>query len=458
MIAKGAVSQLEYSSRTLVGIFLLLPALALPLGSAQAQMPGQPVAPEGEQHQPQHMPHDAGKAEGMEKPMMGGHGAAMAAMAASNKVKFEPSTVCKQCHASIYGEWTQSMHSRAREAWYFSHMVASERMNMVCNNELGKSIACQTCHEPAGVYPIADIIQKNPPAVAATEGVTCDVCHRVTTVEGTGAFSFGPMDEKRGPYRDAQSPYHKTVYAPLVESSDFCVACHGQLSNLNGLTVCDTTRAWRESRYAKEGKTCQSCHMPSLTGAAATGPGAPADAPKNRPRHSHVFRGPNGDPTILATAATVEQQVKRDPNGELRIQVKVTNSGTGHDMPSGLPDRLISLKVTGKDAAGKVVWENWKDDVYKEDRMAAFGLFGFNPMGGEVPPMGASRLDKLTLLPDESRTLQYKVDRAIAVKVRSVEAKLTYYAARPDEVLYSGVFDLPSVKPKPMTGVETRVR
>jgi len=404
------------------------------------------------------MRHGGGKADGMKQPMMQGHAAAMAGMEAANAVQFEPATVCKQCHESVYNEWTHSMHSRAREAWYFSHMYSAQQMGMVCNNERGKTIACQTCHEPGGVYPVAALLQKKPPALAAMEGVTCDVCHRITEVEGTGAFSFGPMDEKRGPYRDAKSPYHKTVYAPLVQSSEFCVACHGQLSNLNGLNVCDTTRAWRESRYAKEGKTCQSCHMPSMTGPAATGVAAPADAPKNRTRHSHIFRGPNSDPSILATAATLAQEVKRDADGELRIQVKVTNSGTGHDMPSGLPDRLIALKVTGKDAAGKVVWENWKDDVYKEDRMAAFGLFGFNPMGGEVPPMGASKIDRLSLQPDESRTLGYRVNKASAASIRSVEARLTYYAARPDEILYSGVSDLPSVKPKPMTAVETRVQ
>jgi hypothetical protein len=399
------------TSRTLVGVCCLLPGLWF--GNAGAQMTG--ATPAANPQEPQHTHHGAGKTDTMEKPTAGGHAAAMAAMSAGNQVKLEPSTICKQCHASIHAEWSQSMHSRARESWYFSHMYSAQRMGMTCNNEAGTSIACPTCHEPGGTYPVADVLQKSPPAMAAMEGVTCE------------------------------------------ESADFCVACHGQLSNLNGLNVCDTVRAWRESKYGKEGKTCQSCHMPSFTGPAATGPGAPPDAPKDRQRHSHVFRGPNGDPSILATAATIVQEVKRDASGELRIQVKVTNTGTGHDMPSGLPDRLISLKVIAKDASGKLVWENWKDDVYREDRMAAFGQFGFNPMGGEVPPMGASRIDRLSLQPDESRTLDYKLDKATATRVRSIEARLVYEAARQDEVLYSGVFDLPAVKPKLMTAVETQV-
>ncbi len=332
---------------------------------------------------------------------------------------------------------------------------------MVCSNERNVAIDCQTCHEPGGVYPFGAVIQEKPAAVAATEGVTCDVCHRVSEVKGTGEFSFGPKDVKFGPYKDSKSPYHKTEYSPLIESSDFCVACHGQLNNLNGLNVCDTTRSWRESKYAKPGKdekTCQDCHMPSFTGAAATGEAAPEDAPKNRVRHSHIFRGPNSDPTILLTAATLIQKAERDANGDLLVEVKVTNSGTGHDLPSGLPERLITLKVKGKDSDGKVVWQNWSENVYEEDRMAAFGQYGFNPKGGEVPPMGASRIDNLSLQPDETRTLHYKISKAEAEGIISVEAELTYHAARPDGIFYFGTFGLSTLKPKFMASVVTRVQ
>jgi len=439
---------------------LILAAFTVPLWGAEGQDTGTGMHKEM-QKQSDKMAQSAGKAGekgGMKRHMTRGHGSAMAKF---NKVKFEPSTVCVQCHESIVNEWSRSMHSRSREAWYFSHKVASERMGMTCNNERNEAVPCQTCHEPGGVYPFGAVIQKNPPAVAATEGVTCDICHRIIEVKGTGEFSFGPKDVKRGPYSDANSPYHKTVYSPLIESSDFCVACHGQLSNLNGLTVCDTTRSWRESRYAVKGKDekrCQTCHMPSFTGAASIGINAPKDAPKKRTRHSHIFSGPNSDPTILTTAATVTQDVKHDAAGNLLIEVTVTNSGTGHDLPSGLPERLITLKVMGKDNDGKVVWQNWSENVYKEDRMAAFGLFGFNSKGGEVPPMGAARIDNLSLLPDETRNLGYKLSKELAKNVGTVEAKLTYYAARPEGIFYFGNFGLASIKPRPMATVVTPVR
>lgn len=371
---------------------------------------------------------------------------------------FEPATVCKQCHAKIYDDWSQSMHAHAREAWYFSHKVASERFGMTCNNEQGKAIACDTCHEPAGIYPFGAVIQKKPAALASVEGVTCDVCHRITEVKGTGEFAFGPREVKLGPYSDAQSPYHQTRYSPLHEKEDFCVACHGQLSNLNGLIVCDTVRSWRESRYPKEGKTCQSCHMPGSTGIAADGPAAPQDAPRDRPLHSHRFRGPHNDPALLREAATLQQQATRTADGGLQLQLSVTNSGTGHDLPSGLPERLIVLRVSAKDRNGDVVWQNWKEDVYRENREAAFGLFGFSPDGGEVPPMGAARIDHLSLMPEETRRLDYRLSPEQAQRTATVEARLPYYAARPDGIAYFGNYWLPTVEPKLMAEAVTDVR
>jgi hypothetical protein len=419
---------------------------------AAAPSEGQEMKPGAHAMKPgAHAP--APKPHGMKPP--GGHG--MGAMPAG-RPSFEPATVCKQCHEDIYRDWSQSMHAHARKAWYFSHKVASERMGMTCNNEQGRAIACDTCHEPAGVYPFGAVMQGSPPALAAIEGVTCDVCHRITEVKATGEFTFGAQDTKLGPYSDARSPYHKTARSALIEKSDFCVACHGQLSNLNGLVVCDTVRTWRESRYAAEGKTCQSCHMPAATGAAATGPGAPPDAPKDRALHRHTFRGPHSDPSLLREAATLEQEVAKTPHGGLEVRITVTNSGTGHDLPSGLPERLITLKVLAKDAAGRIVWQNWREDAYREDRQAAFGLFGFSPLGGPVPPMGAARIDNLSLLPHQSRVLAYRLPPETAAKVATVEARLVYFAMRPDGIEYFGTWGLPEIQPKPMAEAVTALR
>jgi len=419
-----------FSARSaMLAVFAALVAAA-PRADAQAQ---------GPMHPPAAMPHG------------------MSGMAPQGPA-FESATVCKQCHEQIYRDWSQSMHAHAREAWYFAHKVGSERMGMACFNENKVAIACQTCHEPAGVYPLGAVLQKAPPAVAATDGVSCDICHRITEVKGTGEFAFGPKDTKRGPYKDATSPYHKTAYAPLVQKSDFCVACHGQLNNLNGLNVCDTVRTWSESRYSREGKTCQSCHMPAATGAAASGPAVPPGTPTNRPLHRHVFRGPHSDPTILREAAKLAQTVAKTQDGGLEIHVSVTNSGAGHDLPTGLPDRLITLKVEAKDSAGKVVWQNWRNDPYREDRQAAFGLFGFNPKGGEVPPMGASRLDRLNLMPDATRALAYRLPADIARRAVRVASRLTYLAVRPDNAAYFGLWGLAGTEAKPMAEIVTDVR
>jgi hypothetical protein len=417
----------------------------------QEMKPGAHAMQPGAHQRPDMQPPDD-NAQGMKPP--GGHG--MGGMQAG-RPSFEPATICKQCHEEIYRDWSQSMHAHARKAWYFSHKVASERMGMACYNEKNTAIACETCHEPAGIYPIGAMMQGSPAALAATEGVTCDVCHRITEVKGTGEFKFGAQDTKLGPYSDAKSPYHKTARSALIEKSDFCVACHGQLNNLNGLPVCDTVRTWRQSRYAAEGRTCQSCHMPGAAGPAATGAGAPADAPRNRALHRHVFRGPHSDPSLLREAAKLEQKVARARDGGLEIRARVTNSGTGHDLPSGLPDRLITLKVIAKDRAGTILWQNWREDAYREDRQAAFGLFGFSPHGGPVEPMGAARIDRLSLMPDESRELAYQLPPDVGGKVASVEARLVYFPARPDAVEYFGTWG-PEIEPKTMAEVVTVLR
>ena len=432
--------------------FAGIPFWAVAPTAGQEMKPGAHAMKPGA-HQPPDAQPPAAKAHGMKPP--GGHG--MGGMPA-DRPSFEPATICKQCHEEIYRDWSQSMHAHARKAWYFSHKVATERMGMACYNERNSAIACDTCHEPAGIYPFGAVMNASPPALAAIEGVTCDVCHRITEVKATGEFAFGAQDTKLGPYSDAKSPYHKTARSALIEKSDFCVACHGQLNNMNGLSVCDTVRTWRESRYAAEGKTCQTCHMPGATGPAATGPGAPADAPKDRPLRRHTFRGPHSDPSLLREAATLEQNVAKAGDGGLQIRITVTNSGTGHDLPSGLPERLITLKVHARDRAGNVVWQNWRDDVYREDRQAAFGLFGFGPQGGPLPPMGATRIDRLSLLPGASRKLHYRLPPKVGREVATVEARLVYFAARPDGIEYFGVWGLPEIQPKPMAEAVTALR
>ena len=87
-------------------------------------------------------PWAGARAQGtMHKPAPMGH-----KMGATNPKgpKFEPATVCKQCHAEIYRDWSQSMHAHAREAWYFAHKVGSERMGMSCFNEKKVAVACPT--------------------------------------------------------------------------------------------------------------------------------------------------------------------------------------------------------------------------------------------------------------------------------------------------------------------------
>ena len=64
---------------------------------------------------------------------------------------------------------------------------------------------------------------------------------------------------------DAMAPAHKTRYSEVHISSRACAPCHEYRNSL-GFAVLTTYMEWQKSRYGKEGRTCQSCHMYSVAG------------------------------------------------------------------------------------------------------------------------------------------------------------------------------------------------
>lgn len=72
--------------------------------------------------------------------------------------------------------------------------------------------------------------------------------------------------------------------------------------------------------------------------------------------------------------------------------------------------------------------------------------------------MGASRLDRLNLMPDETRSLSYRLSTNIAQKAVRVESRLTYFAVRAENAAYFGVWGLAGTQPKPMAEAVTAVR
>src|SRR5262249_30686059 len=124
--------------------------------------------------------------------------------------------------------------------------------------------------------------------------------------------------------------------------------CHDVTHPFNRLPVERTYSEWRDSTYAGEGIQCQDCHM-------KPGPGRASPIGKQRERvYTHYFVGANAlvtqllgselhadlDERMLRSAANVRIIAPGawNPTRAAAVQVRVTNVGAGHRLPTGFPE------------------------------------------------------------------------------------------------------------------------
>jgi hypothetical protein len=140
---------------------------------------------------------------------------------------------------------------------------------------------------------------------------------------------------------------------------------------------------WRHSAFVDEGKGCQACHMPAVTGPVRVSSVLGRDHDRlarhtflggnafmlrmmNRHRHELAIDATSGE--IEATARATIRQLERETatvalerleraDGRLTIDVAVTNL-TGHKLPTGYPSRRAWLHLTVRDSSGRVLFES----------------------------------------------------------------------------------------------------
>jgi len=108
-----------------------------------------------------------------------------------------------------------------------------------------------------------------------------------------------------GPFDDSVSAEtsHPSVGFPYIKSSQFCGDCH-DVTAPNGVRNEEAFSEWANSPAAKEGITCQNCHMGPVQGIpiadndrpwgpAAVVPGVPVEKMPVRPLSDHTFAGPD---------------------------------------------------------------------------------------------------------------------------------------------------------------------
>jgi mono/diheme cytochrome c family protein len=359
------------------------------------------------------------------------HGAAAARKSALSL--FTHSKNCVGCHnnlttpggedVSIGSTWRSTMMANSARDPYWQAGVRRETIDHP-SHAVEIQDECAACHMPMAQKiarasgGTAEVFAHLPTArpnrsilqALASDGVSCSVCHQIAA-DGLGTRdSFNanfrlkatPADGARvifGPHRvDAG---RKTIMrsvtgfvqaeAPHVKQSELCASCHTLITTAYGprgevvgsLPEQMNYQEWQHSDFNKEGRACQSCHMPMASGPirAASVLGDARDT-----LATHVFVGGNAHMIRLlnryrtelgvaalpaeleATARATVRQLERDTASiavstprlsehTLSFAVEVRNL-TGHKFPTGYPSRRTWLHATVRDERGRIVFES----------------------------------------------------------------------------------------------------
>jgi hypothetical protein len=275
---------------------------------------------------------------------------------------------CAECHPDHVSEWRQSVHAHAMTDPVFRALVAVR--HDAFDGE--QDAFCIQCHSAIGTrsHDITPGFAWDALDDRTLEGVNCEACHRIQSIvrpfnAGHELDGTGPM---RGPILDPEpSAFHTTEPAEWMAGAEFCGTCH-DVYEVNGLPLERPYAEWLPSPAADEGRPCQTCHMPSRTGPAATGG-------PDRTLHDHRFVGVDVPESLDAeTRAGLRQEVDAllegagtvslaladavPAGGQLDVVVTVQNEIDAHNLPTGSSfNRQCWVEVIATDGAGRVLYE-----------------------------------------------------------------------------------------------------
>jgi hypothetical protein len=241
---------------------------------------------------------------------------------------------CGRCHVAQYADWRDSLHSHAMGPgifWQFG-VLGQEESNR-----------CLRCHAPLAEQKALlakgqgwrNAPQSAPPAYVTADlhrqGLVCAACHVRRHQR------FGPPPGAAPADAPAVTPHGGFVMSTAFEDSRFCATCHQfppQGRGLNGKLLEDTYEEWRASRAAREGRTCQKCHMPG---------------------RRHLWRGIH-DPATLRSSLVRRLEVVRLSQDRARVTATFVNEGAGHFLPTYVvPKIFITLALVAGNGAQREI-------------------------------------------------------------------------------------------------------
>jgi hypothetical protein len=244
---------------------------------------------------------------------------------------------CGQCHVEQFRDWQTALHARAMGPGLMGQLIT------MAPDARSDHQDCLRCHAPlaeqadalvaaigAATAPLKPKTARKPPPESAAgalpqvtgmhvQGLTCAACHVRANQR------FGPP-RRDGSAPDASQnatlPHGGFTTSAAFEDSRFCAACHQFQPDefaLNGKLLENTLNEWQSSRHAREGRSCQSCHMPD---------------------RRHLWRGIH-DPEMVRSGVSFSPEPPETPGKSIRAALLIRNSGTGHAFPTYVTPRVI---------------------------------------------------------------------------------------------------------------------
>jgi hypothetical protein len=333
----------------------------------------------------------------------------------------ESSNACGECHVTILESWKASAHSRSLTDEVFQRALRETR-----SKAAGVDRLCLECHAP-----LAALTGDTKLDLRLTwEGVSCEVCHSLVSVEfsGTGprqVLDTGPA--KRGPVKDAPSTAHEVAYSELHVDSLACAWCH-EYVNSEGTPVLTTYSEWKSSSAASEGVTCQQCHM-GATRTEVDDPRVQRDPGAEINLHE-VPGGHSLDQLHRSLGLSIDSSRDGD---RLVLQIGVRNKGAGHAVPTGMPGRRVVMDVAVGTSDGASFEEQ---RVYGKFFVAADGAPIVRDMDYFAPGVELDRDSRIRA--DERRMEEFGFDVGadatayVTVKLHYIHSPLGTEEARTD--------------------------
>lgn len=240
---------------------------------------------------------------------------------------------CGRCHARQLEDWQSSLHARSMGPgilWQF-HLMGQTAAN-----------ECLRCHAPLAEQKSLLAMERrwaHAPATPPPEyvppdlhrgGLVCAACH----VRRHARFGPPPRAGAARTTEDVSRPHGGFTATAAFQDSRFCSPCHQFAPHgrrLNGKLLENTFEEWRESPAAKQGRSCQSCHMPD---------------------RRHLWRGVH-DRAMTRSALEISLEVGNVGRGKTWARARLANVGAGHHFPTYVVPEVVAVLAL-VDAGGSI--------------------------------------------------------------------------------------------------------